>query len=109
MIASEAEFVKMNLEFDETGQHTRLRRGLIEVQGVMPVLVPSQKNANCKHSKAVNRHRVILLASSDFFSGMYSCSQTFKVQRMELFSLCSGGARAGKNRFRHLAPTSLSQ
>lgn len=35
----QADFVKVNLEWDETGQQARLRRGLIEVQGVMPVLV----------------------------------------------------------------------
>lgn len=37
--ACQADFVKVNLEWDETGQQTRLRRGLIEVEGVMPVLV----------------------------------------------------------------------
>ena len=31
--------IKMNLEWDETGQSMRLRRGIIEVDGVMPVLV----------------------------------------------------------------------
>ena len=31
-------FVKMHLHWDETGQSMRLRRGLIEVEGVMSVL-----------------------------------------------------------------------
>ena len=31
--------MKINLEWDETGQETRLRRGLIEISGVLPVLV----------------------------------------------------------------------
>ena len=31
-------FLKINLEFDETSQDSRLRRGIIEVRGVMPVL-----------------------------------------------------------------------
>lgn len=30
---------KINLEWDETGQTMRLRRGLVQVEGVMPVLV----------------------------------------------------------------------
>ena len=34
------DFIKISLEWDETGQELRLRRdSLIEVQGVMPVLV----------------------------------------------------------------------
>ncbi len=32
-------FSKLNLEWDETGQALKLRRGIIEVDGVMPVLV----------------------------------------------------------------------
>ena len=32
-------FIKMNLEWDETGQAMQLRRGLTRVNGVMPTLV----------------------------------------------------------------------
>lgn len=38
-VSANPSFVKMNLEFDETSQCMRLRRGLIEVDGHMPVLV----------------------------------------------------------------------
>ena len=37
--AQKPKFTKMNLEWDETGQCLHLRRGLISVEGVMPVLV----------------------------------------------------------------------
>ena len=37
------EFAKVTLDWDETGQEVRLRRGLVEVQGTMPVLVPHLK------------------------------------------------------------------
>lgn len=37
----------MNVEFDETGQESRLRRGIIEVSGVMPVLV------SCQHPQRI--------------------------------------------------------
>ena len=39
-------FSKMCLEWDETGQSMRLRRGLIEVEGVMPVLVSCQSQCH---------------------------------------------------------------
>ena len=38
------QMIKVNLEWDETGQAMQLRRGLIRVNGVMPVLVPCLKN-----------------------------------------------------------------
>ena len=46
-----AQFTKMNLEWDETGQSMRLRRGLIAVEGVMPVLVPQLTCYNCTETE----------------------------------------------------------
>ena len=43
--------IKMNLEWDETGQSMRLRRGIIEVDGVMPVLVSGHA---CLHRSQFN-------------------------------------------------------
>ena len=36
-------FVAVQLEWDETGQQMRIRRGLLETEGVLPVLVPCQQ------------------------------------------------------------------
>ena len=35
--------IAVQVEWDETGQQMRLRRGLIEIEGVLPVLVPLPK------------------------------------------------------------------
>lgn len=35
--------IAVQVEWDETGQQMRLRRGLIEIEGVLPVLAPMAK------------------------------------------------------------------
>ena len=39
MCGERRHLIKANLEWDETGQSMQLRKGLVRVDGVMPVLV----------------------------------------------------------------------
>ena len=57
---SKHHFVKVIVEWDETSQYMRLRRGLIAVEGVMPTLV------SCRELEIFSRLRSVACCSSCF-------------------------------------------
>jgi len=88
-----ADFVKVNLEWDETGQQTRLRRGLIEVEGVMPVLVQRMEVFAIRNSARLGgsrfRHQAFIIppAVIESTSGEGIWSGRLKTQPIKLTDL----------------------
>lgn len=73
-IGGRPSFLKVNLEWDETGQTMRLRRGIIEVEGVMPVLVTDANKMKCFRFQSLSfDKRPYIIYNLFFWIILYIC------------------------------------